>query len=114
MRASGPGRWRQDGGLHWTVVAGVCYVNNTRRRFAMRNWTMAILPLALVTGCNGTAPNDEQQAERQTERNGPPASVGPITTQSFDLTGFTGVEVAGPDDVTVRRDRKSTRLNSSH
>ena len=69
----------------------------------MRNWTMAILPLALVTGCNGTAPNDEQQAERQTERNGPPASVGPITTQSFDLTGFTGVEVAGPDDVTVRR-----------
>ena len=65
----------------------------------MRNWTMAILPLALVTGCNGTAPKDEQQAER----NGPPASVGPITTQSFDLTGFTGVEVTGPDDVTVRR-----------
>src|SRR3546814_6596601 len=64
---------------------------------------MAILPLALKTGCNGTAPNDEQQAERQTERNGPPASVGPITTQSFDLTGFSGVEVAGPDDVTVRR-----------
>src|SRR3546814_6147024 len=91
MRASGPGRWRQDGGLHWTVVAGVCYVNNTRRRFAMRNWTMAILPLALVTGCNGTAPNDEQQAERQTERNGPPASAGPITTQSLGLTGYTGV-----------------------
>ena len=65
----------------------------------MRNWMMAILPLALVTGCNGTAPKDEQQAER----NGPPASVGPITTQSFDLTGFTGVEVTGPDDVTVRR-----------
>src|SRR3546814_12610671 len=86
MRASGPGRWRQDGGLHWTVVAGVCYVNNTRRRFAMRNWTMAILPLALVTGCIGTAPNDEQQAERPTERNGPPASVGPITTPSFDLS----------------------------
>ncbi|HWV60772.1 MAG TPA: head GIN domain-containing protein [Sphingopyxis sp.] len=65
----------------------------------MRNWTMAILPLALVTGCNGTAPKDEQPAER----GGPPASVGPITTQSFDLTGFTGVEVTGPDDVTVRR-----------
>src|SRR3546814_56723 len=99
MRASGPRRWRQDGGLHWTAAASVCYEHNTRRRFSMRNWTMAILPLALVTACNGTAPKDEQQAER----GGPPASVGPITTQSFDLTGFTGVEVAGPDDVTVRR-----------
>lgn len=65
----------------------------------MRNWMMALLPLVLVTGCNGTAPADEKQAERR----GPPASVGPITTQSFALTGFTGVEVAGPDDVTIRQ-----------
>jgi uncharacterized oxidoreductase len=65
----------------------------------MRNWMMAILPLVLVTGCNGTAPGNEKQAER----GGPPASVGPITTQTYDLKGFTGVEVAGPDDVTIRQ-----------
>ena len=65
----------------------------------MRNWMMAILPLVLVTGCNGTAPNNEKQSERR----GPPASVGPITSQTFDLSGFTGVEVAGPDDVTIRQ-----------
>ena len=65
----------------------------------MRNWMMAILPLALVTGCNGAAPSNEKQAER----GGPPASVGPITTQSFNLTSFTRVEVAGPDDVTIRQ-----------
>ncbi len=65
----------------------------------MRNWMMAILPLVLVTGCNGAAPSDEKQAERS----GPPASAGPITTQSYDLKGFTAVEVAGPDDVTIRQ-----------
>ncbi len=68
----------------------------------MRNWMMAILPLALVTGCNGAAPGNEKQAERS----GPPASVGPITSQAYDLTGFTGVEVAGPDDVTIRQGEK--------
>jgi hypothetical protein len=68
----------------------------------MRNWMMAMLPLVLVTGCNGTAPGDEKRGE-QGERSGPPASVGPITTQNFALTGFTGVEVAGPDDVTIRQ-----------
>jgi hypothetical protein len=65
----------------------------------MRNWMMAILPLALVTGCNGAAPSNEKQAERR----GLPASVGPITTQTYDLTGFTAVEVSGPDDVTIRQ-----------
>lgn len=65
----------------------------------MRNWMMAILPLVLVTGCNGTAPSNDKQAER----GGPPASVGPIASQSYDLTGFTGVEVSGPDDVTIRQ-----------
>ena len=65
----------------------------------MRNWMMAMLPLVIVTGCNGAAPSDDKQAER----GGPPASVGPITTQSFALTGFTRVEVAGPDDITIRQ-----------
>lgn len=65
----------------------------------MRNWMMAVLPLVLVTGCNGTAPGDEKQAERS----GAPASAGPITNQTYDLTGFTGVEVSGPDDVTIRQ-----------
>lgn len=70
----------------------------------MRNWTMAILPLALgltVTACNGA---DHKDGDRQAKReSGAPASVGPITTQSYDLTGFTAVEVAGPDDVTIRQ-----------
>lgn len=70
----------------------------------MRNWTMAILPLALgltVTACNGADHKDgSRDAKRET---GAPASVGPITTQSYDLTGFTAVEVAGPDDVTIRQ-----------
>ncbi|WP_447761098.1 head GIN domain-containing protein [Sphingopyxis panaciterrae] len=67
----------------------------------MRNWTMAILPLALVTGCNGVASSDQKQGDQSAT--GAPASVGPITSQSFALTGFTGVEVAGPDDVTIRQ-----------
>jgi hypothetical protein len=65
----------------------------------MRNWMMAMLPLVLVTGCNSAAPSDEKRSERS----GPPASVGPITTQSFALNGFTRVEVAGPDDITIRQ-----------
>lgn len=67
----------------------------------MRNWTMAILPLVLVTGCNGTAPNDEKQGARSEA--GPPAHAGPIVSQSYALAGFTGVEVSGPDDVTIRQ-----------
>lgn len=67
----------------------------------MRNWMMAILPLALVTGCNGTAPGDQKQGEQNEAR--PPAQVGPIVSQSYALAGFTGVEVSGPDDVTIRQ-----------
>lgn len=65
----------------------------------MRNWMMAILPLVLVTGCNGAAPSDEKRSERSE----PPASAGPITSQSYALTGFNRVEVAGPDDITIRQ-----------
>lgn len=67
----------------------------------MRNWMIAILPLVLVTGCNGAAPGDDKKSERSDA--GPPAHVGPITTQNYALTGFTAVEVAGPDDVTIRQ-----------
>lgn len=70
----------------------------------MRNWTMAILPLALVTGCNGTVASDDQRGDGA--KAGPPAHAGPITNQTYDLTGFTGVEVAGPDDVTIRQGDK--------
>lgn len=62
----------------------------------MRNWMMAILPLALVTGCNGMEPGGET-------RDGHGAAAGPIASRSYALTGFTGVEVAGPDDVTIRQ-----------
>jgi len=70
----------------------------------MRNWTMAIAPLALAltaTGCSG-ADGGEKQAKGETTR--PTNSdAGPMTTQNYALTGFTSVEVAGPDDVTIRR-----------
>ena len=67
----------------------------------MRNWTMALLPLVLVTGCNSAAPGDEKQATGT--GTAPAAHAGPVTNQAYDLTGFTGVEVTGPDDVTIRR-----------
>lgn len=70
----------------------------------MRNWTMAIVPLALAmtaSGCNGSVTggndgHDGAKAERS-------ASKGPVTTQSFALQDFIGVELAGPDDVTIRQ-----------
>ena len=70
----------------------------------MRNWTMAAAPLALalaLTACDGPdkAANDAG-SPAETSR---PATAGPVATKSFALTGFTAVEVAGPDDVTIRR-----------
>lgn len=70
----------------------------------MRYWTMAVLPLALgmtVTACNGADHKDGNRQDKS--ETGAPTSVGPITTQSYPLSGFTGVEVAGPDDVTIRQ-----------
>ncbi|ALJ11656.1 head GIN domain-containing protein [Sphingopyxis macrogoltabida] len=73
----------------------------------MRNRTMAILPLALtlpltliVTGCSGAGNDGKRQEGSPTAG---PADPGPVTTQNYSLTGFTGVEVAGPDDVTIRQ-----------
>lgn len=70
----------------------------------MRNWTMAFLPLALgmtVTACNGANHDGgTQQGKSETAKS---ADAGPVTTQSYALTGFTSVEVAGPDDVTIRQ-----------
>lgn len=70
----------------------------------MRNWTMAVLPLALamtVTACNGTDHKDgEQPGKSDTARS---ADAGPVTTKSYALTGFTEVKVSGPDDVTIRQ-----------
>lgn len=70
----------------------------------MRNWTKAALPLALamtVTGCNGTDRNDGDRAGKGESASS--ADAGPAATKSYALTGFTGVEVAGPDDVTIRQ-----------
>ena len=70
----------------------------------MRNWTMAVLPLALATtvaACNGTDRKDgDQPGKSETARS---ADAGPVTTKSYALTGFTEVKVAGPDDVTIRQ-----------
>lgn len=65
----------------------------------MRNWTMAALPLALamtVTAC-GTEIGWTDTSEKRT------VDAGPAASQGFDLTGFTGVKVTGPDDVMIRR-----------
>lgn len=63
----------------------------------MRKWTtMAILPLvlAMASGCSEMGFGDGD-----TER---PADMGPTTTKAYALDGFTGVEMAGPYDVTIR------------
>ena len=65
----------------------------------MRNWTIAALPLALamaVTACSAEVRSDGKDGGRTVD-------AGPATTQSYDLKGFTGVKVAGPDDVTMSR-----------
>jgi len=65
----------------------------------MRNWTMAVLPLALamtVTACSAEITSDGKDGKRTVE-------AGPTTTQSYDLKGFTGVKVTGPDDVVIRQ-----------
>lgn len=70
----------------------------------MRNWTMAVLPLALamtVTACSGADHKDGERADKGAAAQ--PADAGPVTTKSYALDGFTEVKVAGPDDVTIRQ-----------
>lgn len=65
----------------------------------MRNWTMVALPLALamtVTACSAESGRSAANEKRVVD-------AGPASSQGFDLSGFTGVKVAGPDDVTIRR-----------
>lgn len=65
----------------------------------MRNWTLAVLPLALAmtaAGCSAEITSGDKDGKRTVE-------AGPTVTQSFGLKGFTGVKVAGPDDVTIRQ-----------
>lgn len=72
----------------------------------MRNWTMAILPLALTmtaTGCSGAGNEGKRQDGNPTAGTAGTADAGPVTTQNYSQTGFTAVEVAGPDDVTIRQ-----------
>lgn len=70
----------------------------------MRNWTMAVLPLALamtVTACSGADHKDgERSGKGEAART---ADAGPVTTKNYALTGFTEIKVAGPDDVTIRQ-----------
>ena len=65
----------------------------------MRNRMMAVLPLALAmatTACSHEGKGAQDGGKRTVD-------PGPATTQSYDLKGFTGVKVAGPDDVTIRQ-----------
>lgn len=64
----------------------------------MRNWTIAALPLALamtVTACSAETSNGKDGKRT--------VDAGPAASQGFDLTGFTGVKVTGPDDVMIQR-----------
>lgn len=70
----------------------------------MRHWTMTGLALALamsVSACQA----EKAGAARENKADAPRAAAGSggATTRDFALSGFTGVEVAGPDDVTIRR-----------
>src|SRR5690606_7736393 len=103
-----PRRWRQDGAAPVVLDSPsfVYYNHNTRRRYAMRNWTMAFLPLALAmtaTGCSGADRGDRGDRSETRGDADRAADAGPQTTQNFTLAGFTGVQVAGPDDVTIRQ-----------
>jgi len=65
----------------------------------MRNRMMAVLPLALAmatTACSHEGKGEQDGGKRTVD-------AGPATTQSYDLQGFTGVKVAGPDDVIIRQ-----------
>ncbi|MGQ3100801.1 MAG: head GIN domain-containing protein [Sphingopyxis solisilvae] len=70
----------------------------------MRNWMMAALPLTLamtVTACNSTErPEGDRPDRAEATRSG---NADNVATKAYDFTGFTGVKVAGPDDVTIRR-----------
>ena len=69
----------------------------------MRNWTMAIVSMALAitaSGCNGTVTKDDGSSGDMAERS---ADAKSVATRSYAFKGFTGVELAGPDDITVRR-----------
>lgn len=69
----------------------------------MRHWTMAVLPLALamsVSACQAEQTGAGQEGKAAAPRS---ADAGPAATRDFGLSGFTGVRVAGPDDVTIRR-----------
>lgn len=63
----------------------------------MRKWTMmTIFPLALAMTAGCSDAGEKKASERA-------ATVGASGTRDFALNGFTGVEVAGPDDVTIRQ-----------
>lgn len=69
----------------------------------MHNWMMAAASVALamtVSACNGVVSTGDEQQGKGTEAS---ADRGPLATRDFALTGFTAIEVTGPDDVTVRK-----------
>ncbi|SKB72777.1 head GIN domain-containing protein [Sphingopyxis flava] len=60
--------------------------------------TLLALMLATAAGCSGAERTDTgQKSDTRAE------SAGPAATKSFALSGFTGVEAAGPYGVTIRR-----------
>ncbi|WP_194953616.1 head GIN domain-containing protein [Sphingopyxis solisilvae] len=70
----------------------------------MRNRTMAIAPLALamtVAAC--TAAERQESEPRGRSENTRAADNAAVAIRNFAFTGFTGVKVTGPDDVTIRR-----------
>ncbi len=70
----------------------------------MRNWTIAVLPLALamtVTACSGADRADGDQPAKAEAK--PVVDAGPVASKGYALSGFSEVKVTGPDDVTIRQ-----------
>ena len=69
----------------------------------MRNGMMALLPLALAMSVAACKAENARAGKDGTAAAPRGAQAGPATTRDFALSGFTGVELTGPDDVTIRR-----------
>jgi hypothetical protein len=69
----------------------------------MRNWTMAMVPLMLAMTVAGCQAEDARTAKQGGTTTPGVAGGDSAVTQDFALSGFTGVKLTGPDDVTIRR-----------
>lgn len=65
----------------------------------MRNWTMAFMPVVMAATAAACSSADSRANGPAPDRT---ADAGPRVERDFALAGFTMVDAAGPDDVTIR------------